>query len=269
MADLYPFKDKVIVVTGASRGVGLSVSRILLARGAKVSMAATSEANLANAIAGIEKDIPDAKDRVMTCSVDVSNPEQVKNWIDQTVAKFGPLDGAVNNAAIAQHKAWPITELPLEDLRRIFDINVIGAFNCLKEEMRHMKEGGSVVNVGSVLSKYASPGISAYSASKHALVGLTNVAAFEGAERNIRVNIVCPGAIDTDMIREDMVMPDGTAWHMEESGVPALFPRYCKPEDIAGPIVFLLGDDSKSVTKQSWYVDGGWKESSFIPPTGR
>jgi NAD(P)-dependent dehydrogenase (short-subunit alcohol dehydrogenase family) len=98
MADPYPFKGKVIAVTGASRGTGLALSRYLLVRGAKVSMAATTEANLASALAGIEKDIPDVEDRVMTYVVDIGAAEQVKAWIEATVAKFGQLDGAANVA---------------------------------------------------------------------------------------------------------------------------------------------------------------------------
>jgi len=98
MASPYPFQDKVIVVSGASRGTGLALSRYLLARGAKVSMAATSEENLKKAIAGIEQDIPDVKDRVIYFPTDVRNPDDVKAWIEGTVAKWGELDGAANVA---------------------------------------------------------------------------------------------------------------------------------------------------------------------------
>lgn len=95
-----PFQDKVIAVTGASRGAGLATARHLLSRGAKVSMAATSEENLARGLAGIHQDIPEAKDRVMTMICDVSKQEQVEAWINATVAKFGPLDGAANIAGM-------------------------------------------------------------------------------------------------------------------------------------------------------------------------
>lgn len=101
MANPYPFQDKVIVVSGASRGTGLSLSRYLLARGAKVSMAATSKENLEKAIAGIEQDIPDVKDRVIYFPADVTKPEDVKFWIEGTVAKWGELDGAANVAGKA------------------------------------------------------------------------------------------------------------------------------------------------------------------------
>lgn len=100
MASTHPFQDKVIVVTGASRGTGLALSRYLLVRGAKVSMAATSAENLAKALKDIEADIPEVKDRVMTAPVDVRKSEDVKAWIEATVAKWGPLDGAANVAGM-------------------------------------------------------------------------------------------------------------------------------------------------------------------------
>lgn len=103
MANPYPFRDKVIVVSGASRGSGLALSRYLLTRGAKVSMAATSEDNLKQAIAGIEQDIPDAKDRVIYFPTDVTKPDEVKVWIEGTVAKWGELDGAANVAGKLYH----------------------------------------------------------------------------------------------------------------------------------------------------------------------
>lgn len=98
MAEPYPFKDKVIVVTGASRGTGLALTRYLLVRGAKVSMAATSEENLRKAVAEIKRDIPDVEDRVMSFPVNVTNPTDVENWINATVGKWGELDGAANVA---------------------------------------------------------------------------------------------------------------------------------------------------------------------------
>lgn len=98
MANPYPFQDKVIAVTGASRGTGLALTRYLLTRGAKVSMAATSEENLKKAIADIEKDIPNVEGRILSFPVDVSNPKDVENWIESTVAKWGELDGAANVA---------------------------------------------------------------------------------------------------------------------------------------------------------------------------
>ncbi|KAI0145069.1 hypothetical protein GGR57DRAFT_481287 [Xylariaceae sp. FL1272] len=198
MAATHPFQGKVIAVTGASRGSGLALTRYLLARGAKVSMAATSKDNLEKAVEEIEKDIPEVKgnDRVLTTPIDVSNPEEVKFWIEATVEKWGKLDGAANVAAQMNPKIWPIETLPLSDLQQMLNVNVIGTFNCMQQELRHMNNGGSIVNCGSQQVKYASGNMGAYAASKNAIKGLTQCAAFEAGAKGIRVNLVCPGCID-------------------------------------------------------------------------
>ncbi|KAL4731945.1 hypothetical protein ACLX1H_000944 [Fusarium chlamydosporum] len=269
MANPYPFRDKVIVVSGASRGSGLALSRYLLTRGAKVSMAATSEDNLKQAIAGIEQDIPDAKDRVIYFPTDVTKPDEVKVWIEGTVAKWGELDGAANVAAKMNKSIHPIEDLDLEELKEMLDVNVIGTFNCIKYEMKNMKPGGSIVNCGSQQVKYASGNMSAYAASKNAIRGLSQSAAFEGGAKYpknpIRVNLLCPGCIDTDMIKQPLHLPNGTTWTMtEDDSLTSIIKRYSKPEEIAASIAFLLGDESKFMTKQEIYVDGGWMEANYI-----
>ncbi|KAK6833179.1 D-arabinitol 2-dehydrogenase [Apiospora arundinis] len=262
---LTPFQDRVIAVTGGSRGAGLALVRYLLERGAKVSACATSEQNLAAAVAGIEKDMPEAKDRIMTTVVDIRKNDMVKAWIDATVAKWGKLDGAANVAARMHSKVWPIEDFAVEDLEDMLQCNVVGTFNCMQHELKAMKDGGSLVNVGSQVTKYAQPGMSAYIASKMAVVGLTRAAAFEAIARKIRVNVVCPGAIDTDMVKQPLILPSGESFTCsEDSSFPALMKRFAKPEEIAAPIAFLLSDESKYVTKQEWYVDGGFYENSYV-----
>ncbi|KAM0416007.1 hypothetical protein ACHAPT_013034 [Fusarium lateritium] len=288
MANPYPFQDKVIAVTGASRGTGLALTKYLLVRGAKVSMAATSEDNLKNAVAQIEKDVPNVKDRVIYFPVNVSNPDDVKNWIEATVAKWGELDGAANVAGEYQgdmslqigisnsHRAkmnksiHPIEDLALEELKEMLDVNVIGTFNSINYEMKHIKPGGSIVNCGSQQVKYASGNMGAYAASKNAIRGLSQTAAYKGGAKYpknpIRVNLLCPGCIDTDMIRQPLHLPNGAGtWTMtEDDNLTSIIKRYSKPEEIAANIAFLLGDESKFVTKQEWYVDGGWMEANYV-----
>ncbi|KAK7424533.1 hypothetical protein QQX98_000498 [Neonectria punicea] len=270
MANPYPFQDKVIAVTGASRGTGLALARYLLTRGAKVSMAATSKENLDKAVSEIEKDIPDVKDRVMSFPVDIRNPKDVEGWIEATCAKWGELDGAANVAAKMNKSIHPIEELDLAELREMLDVNVIGTFNCIKYEMRYMKPGGSMVNCGSQQVKYASGNMGAYAASKNAIRGLSQTAAYEGGAKYpknpIRVNLLCPGCIDTDMIRQPLHLPNGQGtWTMtEDDNLTSIVKRYAKPEEISATIAFLLGDESKFVTKQEWYVDGGWMEANYV-----
>jgi NAD(P)-dependent dehydrogenase (short-subunit alcohol dehydrogenase family) len=204
-----PFAGKVISATGASRGLGLALSKYLLIRGATVSMCATSADNLSKAAKEIDDELPDAKNRYWTCVADIADLDSVRSWIEQTVTKFGKLDSCANVAgecvegtpchciadtcvAVEQREIFPIVDLDHEYFARLVNVNVVGTFHCLKEEMKVIKDGGSIVNVGSIASQYASQGVSAYVAAKHALIGLTKVAAFEGAPRGVRVNALCP-----------------------------------------------------------------------------
>ncbi|CAN9197083.1 unnamed protein product [Alternaria sp. RS040] len=158
-----PFARKVIAVTGASRGLGLALSKYLLIRGATVSMCATSADNLSNAAKEIDGELPDAKGRYWTCVVDIANLDSVRSWIEETVAKFGKLDGAANvavlktsligSSAVEQREIFPITDLDPEYFARLVNVNVVGTFHCLKEEMKVIKDGGSIVNVGSIASQ--------------------------------------------------------------------------------------------------------------------
>ncbi|KAI6560992.1 hypothetical protein MCOR03_004093 [Pyricularia oryzae] len=265
MADLYPFKDKVIAITGASRGTGLATARYLLLRGAKVSMCATSAENLAKAVSGIEQDIPNVQGRIMTHIVDVCKPEEVKAWIDATVARWGPLDGAANIAAKMGPRIWPIELLPVEDLNEMLQVNVVGVFNCLKEQMKNMKSGGSIVNCGSQQVQHASGLMSAYAASKNAVTGLTMSAAYEGSAKGIRVNLLSPGCIATDMIEQPLQLPNGQHFTMtEDENLTSLIKRFSKPEEIAASIAFLLGDECPFITREEIKVQGGWLESNYV-----
>ncbi|KAK7995909.1 NAD(P)-binding protein [Apiospora marii] len=264
---LTPFQDKVIAVTGGSRGAGLAVVRYLLQRGAKVSTCATSATNLAAAVASLEQELPEAaiRDRLMTTVVDIAQNASVKAWIDATVARWGKLDGAANVAGRMHDKVYPVEDFAVADLEDMLQTNVVGTFNCMQHELKAMKDGGSLVNVGSQVTKYAQPGMSAYIASKMAIVGLTRAAAFEAIARKIRVNMVCPGATDTDMVRQPLLLPSGESFTCtEDINFPALMKRFARPEEVAAPIAFLLSDESAYVTKQEWYVDGGFYENSYV-----
>ncbi|KAH6682218.1 hypothetical protein F5X68DRAFT_233936 [Plectosphaerella plurivora] len=145
----------------------------------------------------------------------------------------------------------------------LINTNVSGLFNCLKEEMKHVKDGESIVNCGSITSKHASPSVAAYVAAKHALVGLTKVAAFEVAPRGVRVNALCPGCIDTEMMAKPFESPMGQ-FTLNADKIPTLLRgRLAEPWEIAASMAFLLGDESKYVTKAIWAVDGRWTEGSY------
>lgn len=160
---------------------------------------------------------------------------------------------------------WPIETLPVAELEEMLSVNVVGTFNCLQSEMKHVKRGGSIVNVGSQQVRYAGGLMSAYAASKNAVRGLSQCAAYEGGAKGVRVNLLCPGCIDTDMIRQPLMLEGGQAWTVtEDDSLTSIIKRFAKPEEIAASIAFLLGDESKFITRQEWYVDGGWLESSIV-----
>ncbi|PVH94039.1 NAD(P)-binding protein [Periconia macrospinosa] len=259
-----PFAGKVITVTGASRGTGLALSKYLLARGATVSMCATTAANLEKAAKEIDELLPDAKSRYWMKVVDIGVPENVKSWIEETVQKFGPLDGCANVAAVEQRDIYPITALDVDYFTKLLNVNVVGTFNCLQAQMAKIKDGGAIVNCGSITSNYASQGVAAYVSSKHAIIGLSKVAAFEGAHRNIRVNCLNPGCINTEMMEKPFNLPDGSQFSLSKDNIPCLLKRpLAEPWEIAASIAFLLGDESTYVTKASWAHDGGWTEGSY------
>ncbi|KAH7324706.1 hypothetical protein B0I35DRAFT_449606 [Stachybotrys elegans] len=263
MATPYPFQDKVVTITGASRGVGLALAKYLLVRGATISISSSNADNIAAAAAELEKDFPDAKDRILSAAVNTKDLSAVAKWITDTVARFGKIDACANVAGREQRKLRPITAMDLDDWEDLLATNLTGTFHCLREEMKVISEGGSIVNVGSVASSYASAGVAGYITSKHGLIGLTKVAAFEAAPRNVRVNAICPGSINTSMMQTPFDIGEGKTWELTADNVPQLFKRFSEPEEIAAGIAFLLGDESKFVTKSSWFMDGGWMEGSF------
>jgi NAD(P)-dependent dehydrogenase (short-subunit alcohol dehydrogenase family) len=162
-----------------------------------------------------------------------------------------------------QREIFPITDLNSDYFSKLLEVNVVGTFNCLKEEMKVIKDGGSIVNVGSITSNYASAGVSAYVSAKHALIGLTKVAAFEGATRRVRVNALCPGCINTEMMEKPFNSPLGE-FRLTKDNIPTIMKgELIEPWEIAASIAFLLGDESRHVTKAAWYADSGWVEGNY------
>ncbi|KAM6513589.1 hypothetical protein FALCPG4_015976 [Fusarium falciforme] len=253
MGDLKPFAGKVIVITGAARGIGLATARYLAARGATISLADILKPELEKATADIAKDFPGTS--VLHAIVDVRRREAVDSWIKNTKESFGRIDGCVNNAGISG-TAKAVAELTNEEWQQTLDINLTGVFNCLRAEIPAMEDSGSVVNISSTLGLHGAATLAPYVTSKHGVLGLTKCVAKEVASRGIRVNAICPGAVDTPMIHE--AIDRIKSMSLEPENLPQLFKRYSKPQEIAALIAYLLGDESRFTTSSIYSIDGGW-----------
>ena len=246
---------KVALITGASSGIGRVTAKAFAAKGAKVVLAARRE----NLLADLAAEIEGEGGQVTHLRTDVSVRRDVENVVDHTIRTFGRLDFGVNNAGIEGELA-PLTEMTEEQWDLVLNANLKGTFLCMKYEARAMLEGGhggAIVNVGSVNSFLGFGGGTAYSASKHGQVGLTTSASAELASQGIRVNIVCPGLIDTPMHhRLRGIVGDEVVDNILRGSVHQQ--RAGRPEEIAGSILFLCSEDASYLTGTTLTPDGGF-----------
>ncbi|KAF2436843.1 oxidoreductase [Tothia fuscella] len=245
-------KGKVIAITGAATGIGRATARILASRGATLSLCDIN----ADQLQRTAESFQESSKNHLTTRVDVSKSDQVNSWIAATVDKFGKLDGAANIAGIGP-RIKRLRELTDADYSLVNGVNATGVFYCLRAQLPRMNAGGSIVNCASVAGLGGSAGSAEYTASKHAVVGLTKVAAWE--EKDIRVNAVAPGAVDTPLVGEMENRLGVKKEKFELKG--AIQNRFADPDEIASVICFLLGEEAKFVTGAVWAVDGGWTTS--------
>jgi NAD(P)-dependent dehydrogenase (short-subunit alcohol dehydrogenase family) len=244
------FTDKVAFVTGAASGIGRAAAMAFAAEGARVAILDRS----ASALDEIEASVREAgSGEVLAVVADVAIPEEVEAAIGKIVGRFGRLDVAFNNAGV-ENKAYPVAELPLEEWDRILDVNLRGTFLCMKHELAQMvtQGAGVVVNTSSGAGIKGVPGGAAYAASKHAIIGLTKSAALDYAKRNIRVNAVLPGNIETPMMDRFTGGDIQKAIDLEPVG------RLGRPEEIAEAVLWMSSDLGGFVTGSAIVVDGGW-----------
>ena len=248
-------KDRVALITGASSGIGRATAEAFVARGAKVVLAARREDELATLTSEIES--RGAKATFIV--TDVAIARDVERMVAHAIETFGQLDYAVNNAGI-EGKIAPITDLPEQEWDRVLDTNLKGTFLCLQYEARAMLADGhrgAIVNVGSVNSFLGFPTGSAYVASKHGQVGLTTSASAELAPHGIRVNIVCPGFIDTPMHHRGRAKLGDDIY--DKVMIPRVHLRRAgRPEEIAQTIVFLCSDEASYISGTTLTPDGGF-----------
>jgi 3-oxoacyl-[acyl-carrier protein] reductase len=239
---------KTAVVTGSGRGIGKAVAWRLAQMGANIVLNGTAASGTAETVCALLKEsgFPAA-----ACSGDVSNPDDVKALCKTALDSFGSLDILVNNAGITRDK--PLLTMPEEDWDAVLDVNLKGAFLCVKAASKIMirQRSGKIINVASVAGITGNPGQVNYSASKAGLIGLTKTAAKELAPRGITCNAVAPGFIESDMTGS---LPVG----LRESYLGRVpLGRFGTPEDVAGVVGFLASGLSGYVTGQVILIDGG------------
>lgn len=243
---------RVALVTGASSGIGRAAAHAFAAAGYTTVLADLDEQEGREAIAECEREA--ATCRFIRC--DVSNETSVRSLIADVVSTYGRLDAAFNNAGIEGAQA-PTGECTTENFDRVLGVNLRGVFLCMREELQQMTKqeaGGAIVNCSSVAGLVGFAGIPAYVASKHGVVGLTRNAALEYAQQNIRVNAVCPGAIETPML--DRLMASGVPRETIVATEPV--GRIGQPAEIAAAAVWLCSPAASFITGQAIAVDGGW-----------
>ncbi len=246
------FAGKVALVTGAGKGMGLATAKAFAEAGAAVMLADINE----DAALKAADDLVKAGHKAIGMRCDVSDEAQVRAVVEKTVASFGQLDAAYNNAGI-QSLVMDTADLTSEEWDRVFSVNLRGVFLCMKYELMQMRgqASGAIVNCSSIGGLIGLPGRAAYHAAKHGVLGLTKSAALEYAPRGIRINAVCPGTIRTPMV-EDMF----SSGDLSEEDVVKLAPinRLGEASEIADAVLWLCSPMSTYVIGQSITVDGGY-----------
>jgi 3-oxoacyl-[acyl-carrier protein] reductase len=238
--------NKTALVTGASRGIGAAIAKRLAAEGASVAITYSKGADAA---AQVLKAIESAGGKAIAIQADAADAAAVNAAVEKTVKTFGRLDILVNNAGTAIPKLFE--EASLEELDQILNLNVRGVFLAAKAALKHLKEGGRIINIGSCVGERAvTPGLAAYSATKGAVKMFTQGLAREVAERGITVNNVQPGPIDTDL------NPASGDWATPQIALTAV-KRYGNVNDIAAMVAFVAGPEANYITGANLTVDGG------------
>jgi len=248
-------KNKVMLVTGGSSGIGRTTALAFVREGAKVAVADVDEVGGMETVDLIEA----AGGEAIFVRADVSQAVDVEAMVQYTVKHFGRLDCGFNNAAAVRahlEAIGPTHEYPEENWDQVIAVNLKGVWLCMKYELRQMlKQGnGAIVNAASALGLVGVENLSGYVASKHGVVGITKTAALEYANQGIRVNAVCPGYIQTPMIEGRLEDPEAKARMLAKEPMG----RVGTPEEVAEAVVWLCSDAASFVTGHAMSVDGGW-----------
>jgi len=252
-------QGKVGLVTGGTSGIGRATAVLLAKAGARVVIAGRRESEGKETIDLVREAGSDG----LFVRADVSKASEVDTLIQKTVERFGRLDLAFNNAGI--EGVWvPVTRQSEEDWDRTVDINLKGVWLCLKYEIRQMQKqgaGGAIVNMSSITGLVGSAGAAAYCASKHGVIGLTKAAALENARSGIRINAVCPAAIETPMAQRLFGLPAVHKYVLSCHPIG----RFGRPAEVAEAVVWLCSDRASFMTGHSLVLDGGFLAGQNSP----
>ena len=245
------FENTVALVTGAASGIGLASAKAFAACGASVVLADYDEEMVRTAA----ESLVSSGQQALGMRCDVTDERQVETMVEKTISAFGRLDSAFNCAGIHV----PVVETADAngaDFDRAIAVNLRGVWNCMKHELRRMRSQGrgAIVNCSSQGGLVGIAGLGAYTASKHAVIGLTRSAALEYAARGIRINAVCPGPIDTPMVANAMAVAPERMQHVIE-GIPMR--RLGTPEEVASAVLWLCSPGAGFAVGHALVVDGG------------
>jgi 3-hydroxybutyrate dehydrogenase len=253
-------KDKVAVITGAASGIGKEIARTFAHAGAKVAIADVDAAGALKAAA----DLVQGGAEAIGVAMDVTSEQEVDAGMAAVVGAFGRIDVLVSNAGV--QIVAPLEDFQFSDWRKMLAIHLDGAFLCTRSALRQMysQGSGSIIYMGSVHSKEASPFKAPYVTAKHGLIGLAKVVAKEGAKRGVRANVICPGFVRTPLVERQI------ADQMQALGVSAdavirdvmlkdtVDGEFTTVEDVAAAALFLASFESNALTGQSLVVSHGW-----------
>ena len=238
--------NKVVFVTGASRGIGAAIAKRLAAEGADIAITYAKDVSAADAVV---KAIESSGRKALAVQADAADAEAVRSAVEQAAKMFGRIDVLVNNAGTAIPK--PFEDAPLEELDRVIDINIRGVFVATQAALKHMPDGGRIISIGSCVGERSmTPGLAAYAATKGAVKMFTQGLAREVGRRGITVNNVQPGPIDTDL------NPASGDWATPQLANTALN-RYGHVDDVAALVAFVASPEAAYITGANLTVDGG------------
>ena len=255
MPDRIRLDGKIAVVTGAAGVIGRATTELLAERGARIVAVDRKREELEDAIKGLP-----ASAEPLAVTADVSDEDEVANYVRAAVDRFGTIDVFYNNAGV-EGEVRPITQYPLDTFRRVLDVNVVGVFLGMKHVLPVMlkQNKGSIINTASIAGLIGSPHIAVYSASKHAVIGLTRSAAWECTGTGVRVNCVCPGMIDSRMLSAILEGRNTGNAPVPQQKIVERIParRLGQASEVASIVAFLASDEASYVSGSAYTVDGG------------